>query len=166
MIADEVEPSNWEFEVVVDRSQLAGLDVHLRIFDFWQELAKESYPPAREVFDPIDLRGDLKNVFLAERIIEDGRRRYRMRVHGTAVVAILGRDVSRRSLDEVLPPERVRPLVRGFDRAIERGAGVLESFNSLFPGREHIRVVRLVLPLRGHRPDEAFVLGCLVRQPE
>lgn len=138
--------------------------VHYRVLQLWRSLVLEGTVPSRQSFDPVALRGDLRHVFFVG--VEDGADdlRFLMKVHGSEVNAILGVDATGKYLDELLAESRWRKIVKGFKTCLSQRRPVLEEFSSVFPGREHIQVTRLVLPMSDETGRARFILGSLARK--
>jgi len=153
---------DWRM-VVEDGSPISG--VHMRVHNKWLEMRDGGLAPSRSRFDPAAVRGDLKHIFLVAIAAAETGRRFLMKVHGTEVNNIIGTDVTGKFLDDVLDAARHRKLTEGFDHCLDVGKPILEEFDSVFPGREFIRVSRLVTPLRDEGTDAEFILGSLARRP-
>lgn len=80
----------------------------LRLLELWRsEAAAPDGIPPRRVMSPRLLKSFLRDIALYERVAaEDGRRRYRVRLIGTAFAQILG-DLTGKYIDEAIPQEFV-----------------------------------------------------------
>jgi hypothetical protein len=78
----------------------------MRLLELWQAEAGDGIPP-RRVMSPRLLKSFLRDIAIYERVMGDGgKRRYRVRLMGTAFAQILG-DLTGKFIDEAIPPEFV-----------------------------------------------------------
>lgn len=76
-----------------------------KLWELWHSEAGEDGVPHRRVMSPRLLKSFLRDIAIYEQLIEaDGRRRYRVRLMGTAFAQILG-DLTGKFLDEAIPAE-------------------------------------------------------------
>jgi len=79
----------------------------VRLLELWRSEAGDGGIPLRRVMSPRLLKSFLRDVALYERLRgEDGRRRYRVRLIGTAFAQIMG-DLTGKFVDEAVPAEFV-----------------------------------------------------------
>lgn len=142
----------------------APMDALLR---YWAQLPGDEAVPRKADADPVDLVRILPDVFLCERAAPSRTPAATVRfgVHGTQVAETLGRDLTNKTLDEVLDDMRARAVRRPIDLCLDDRAPVRQRLNSVFPGREWVRVDRLVVPLADARGVCRFALGVLCRLP-
>lgn len=79
-------------------------------------------------------------------LTSDGR--YLCRLMGTAACARLGWDPTGHHIDEALKPEAYRSRKRIFDECLSGGLPIGYFGHLLMPGREHVRYLRLLMPLK------------------
>jgi len=89
-----------------------------RLYAYWQERKGDRRMPARRDIDPIDFAYLLGNIMLID-VIRDPLR-FRVRLHGTALVRLSAYELTGKLLDE-LPDTAYRAY------AIERCRGLVES---------------------------------------
>jgi hypothetical protein len=78
-----------------------------RLLDLWRSEAGDGGIPHRRVMSPRLLKSFLRDIAIYERLKgEDGKRRYRVRLMGTAFAQILG-DLTGKFVDEAVPAEFV-----------------------------------------------------------
>jgi len=138
-------------------------NVHMAVSNLWHSIKDETDIPEKTRFDPIALGGHLQHVFLCKLEILPTSERFLMKVHGTAVNEILSRDLTNCYLDEILPRDRHTKLTFGMKECVEKSEIIYEEFNSVFPGREFIRVSRICCPLYDTLNDTHYILGSLAR---
>ncbi|MBT5264482.1 MAG: PAS domain-containing protein [Rhodospirillaceae bacterium] len=72
-----------------------------KALEYWKSKARGARLPSRADIDPSDMSGYLKWVTLVDVAQENDRVRYRMRLQGTGVADMFGRDVTGRWADEI-----------------------------------------------------------------
>lgn len=119
----------------------------------WYEKAGDDELPHRRAFNARSLKAFLPNVIIADSVEENGRRRYRFRLMGTAICELLG-DHTGKFLDEaVLPPFRERWFAV-LDSANQAGCP-LRIFGRLeYREQDYLALEFMVAPL-GTRPGHA-----------
>lgn len=79
----------------------------MRLLELWRSEAGQAGIPPRRVMSPRLLKPFLRDVALYERLLgEGGKRRYRVRLIGTAFAQILG-DLTGKFIDEAIPTDFV-----------------------------------------------------------
>ena len=68
------------------------------LYAYWKKIQGSRDIPARSDFDPLDIPHLLENIILLD--VERDPLRFRVRVHGTALVKLRGRDLTGHYLDE------------------------------------------------------------------
>lgn len=98
-----VTPPRITFEVA--EGNLADLyDKRLRaLADYWFARRNVDGIVARSAIDPLDFPALLPNVMLIDRIGAQPEERYRFRLAGTDVVSFVGRELTGKHIDELLP---------------------------------------------------------------
>ena len=69
------------------------------IVDYWRSIHPTEGLPGRQHFDPVDVPKLLSNIGLIE--AHENPRRFRIRLYGTALVAVMGEDYTGRWYDEL-----------------------------------------------------------------
>jgi hypothetical protein len=143
----------------------AGADpAFARLHDFWLGKCRDDLLPARTDIDVLELPRDLlRDIALLE--VEpqsDGRRRYRIRLFGSALAAMTGADETGRYYDETLPPAGYAVLDRLLDQVVDEGRVLFLAAPSGAPGRGFLYFGRLALPLAADGRQVDMILA-LVR---
>lgn len=86
----------------------------------WRRQAGERSMPARLEITPRELKNCLSHVIFYERLQEGGRRRYRVRLQGSAYLPITG-DLTGKFVDEAIPPAQAALWEHTLDTVIAEG---------------------------------------------
>jgi hypothetical protein len=90
------------------------------LLDFWQSKRQGRAMPARADFDPLDLRTHLGHLMLVD--VERAPLRFRYRLVGTKITAIIKRDVTGRYFEEIYTGRLLVDLSRAFSTVVETRA--------------------------------------------
>lgn len=133
----------------IGHSQLAALA------QLWSRKASGKRLPAREDFDPAELRPWLGRLMLLD-VVEDGKD-FHYRLHGTGLVELFGEDLTGRAVGK-LDPKRRATLLAEYRRAFETRSPHYVPSKELAE-KKHLHVAKLVLPLAsdGERVDKLMV---------
>jgi hypothetical protein len=114
---------------------------------YWRTAAGDRPMPSRAQIDPIEMRGFLAHVGLAEVTVEaQGAPRYRIRLAGTIIEEVFG-PVTGQPLDEALPPliaERWRLI---FDFAFAARGPIRATTRVIHQGKSFLTAEVLMAPL-------------------
>lgn len=95
-----------------------------KLLDLWRSEAGADGVPHRRVMSPRLLKSFLRDIAIYERLTEeDGRRRYRVRLMGTAFAQILG-DLTGKLVDEAVPAEFVPRWHAALDVTLAEGTAL------------------------------------------
>jgi hypothetical protein len=130
---------------------------------YWADLRHGQPIPPRAGVDPIALAKILPNLFMVRFEGPPRVETLRFSVHGTEVARIVGGDLTGKVLADVLEPAAAARVGRAILACAQGGLPVRERLWSAFPGRDHVRVDRLVLPLLDEVGDVGYACGSLVR---
>ncbi len=135
-------------------------DVLKRVYEYWDGKRGGRRAPARADIDPVDLAGDLPNVFLID--VEDSPRQYHIRLMGQAFIDEFGENVAGRCLHEIDLGEAKDSILAAYDELVAtwEPMHVLTEYSKA-DGRR-IRFERLALPLSSDGKTVDKVLGAMV----
>lgn len=133
---------------------------HEELFTYWaSRRRRRGYLPARRHIDPADMKRHLPSINLIDVLRdEEGRLDYRVRLAGTGLYTVYGKEITGKTLDEAYGA--AAPYWRGeLDKVVagrKPGAGV----HSLsWRGLGHLSVVWLRLPLASNGREVDMILG-------
>jgi hypothetical protein len=137
---------------------------------YWQSKVQPDRLPGRQHIDPTELQPRHLSHLLLLEVMEAAapglRRRYRVRIAGTAFSTIAGRDVTGLYYDEIGAPERVIQVIKALDLVVERRAPVFLSGRLSIPSEDYVWVKRLYLPLAqdGNKVDMILAIWLAERR--
>jgi len=149
---------------------ILGSDCNPRLAELarhWQRLRpigpeRTSLLPGRPHIDPAAMPKLMPAIFFTD--VERGSRlRFRIRLIGTRLARLFARDPTRRYADEVMPGIDDSPLGIALRAVVEsglpnHGGGPV----TLIPGKEYLKIERLLLPLADDGRSVDMVLGMVI----
>ncbi len=116
-----------------------------RLLGDWEARRRGRELPARADFDPVDLKYVLGNLSLVD--VTHNPRRYRFRIHATAVAEHMGFDLTGKAL-EAMPDTQYLALVRKhYDSVVASRRPVMQYRDRLLTDQRVWHCEVLVLPL-------------------
>lgn len=116
------------------------------IYRYWCTKWRDGRMPGRRDIDPIEIPSLLARLTIYE--VERGERmRIRIRLMGSRLRRAAGRDLTGRYLDEELDPGRYSEIHAQTEHLVATGEPQYRDDLLSIHGREHIRMLRLALPL-------------------
>lgn len=126
----------------------------------WEARRGERPMPARVDMDPVELpRGLLGNLFLVD--VEEPPRRFRYRLVGTELTAVMRRELTGRYIDE-MPFLYRKFALPAYEEVMARGAPTYREINAV-EALWRIRYKRLLLPLSDDGARINMILGAIFR---
>lgn len=126
------------------RDHLGGTELEA-LYDYWDSKREHGALPARADIDPIELRGLLRHVVLAE--VVDGGERIRYRLVGTGMVERWGADFTGKHVDEIMQGSYRDFLMRLFQDSIDNQCAVFSRSQFRWDVGRSLDTSRLFLPL-------------------
>ena len=130
----------------------------------WDEKAGGGVP-ARSAFDARSLKQVMPYLIIAERIIEEGKSRWRYRYFGTEMVRLLG-EYTGRYLDQVLPAEHVSRWSFCYDIAIDTPAPMRLMVGYQLAKLDYYDGEVLQVPLANDKGEVNLVMGVTFVRPK
>jgi hypothetical protein len=129
---------------------------HEELFAYWASLREGGRLPARAHIDPRAMKRHLPTVSLIDVRGEDD---YRLRLAGTGLYGVYGREITGKSLDEVYAPEAAAYWRRELGRVVDRRRPGVGCHSLSWRGASHLALLWIRLPLAsdGRRVD--MILG-------
>ena len=131
---------------------------HQELFEYWNSKRGDRIAPTRKDIDPIDLPKLLPYMFIFQ--VQDNPRNYRLSLLGTQLVAVLGRDFTGATFDEMYSDDGASTLRMEYDWVADRAEPYYDELDARWMSKDYIAYRRLLLPLSddGARVDR--LLGC------
>lgn len=119
-----------------------------RLADYLESKAPPRKLPGRQHIDPLEIADLLPYVMLIDVIRQaEGEPRYRIRLMGTEVVAIQGRDGTGKYVEEILTDPEGIAIIRRYDEILRTRQPQFRRGVVATPGRKHIHYERVAFPL-------------------
>jgi hypothetical protein len=132
----------------------------------WHEKARETGWPSRADFDARSLLPFLPHVSIVERVTgEDGARRYRYRLIGTALVRLFG-EATGRFLDESIPAQFLERWTLGYDTVLALRTPVRFLSKFELPQVSWLDGESFSVPLSNGAEPPNMILGALYVTPK
>ena len=130
---------------------------HQEMFAYWASLRRGASLPARVDLHPASMKRLLPTVSLIDVVKEP--RDYRLRLAGTGLYGVYGREITGRTLDDVYNAAAADYWRKELDKVVdERRPGV--GVHSLaWRGAPHMSILWLRLPLASNGKDVDMILG-------
>lgn len=162
-------PDHWALPPSADCDPAFG-----RLHAFWLSRCKGADGdwrlPARSDIDVLEMPRDLlrDTALLEVEPQSDGRRRYRIRLFGSALAAMTGADETGRYYDETVPAAAYAVLQPHLDRTVSEARPMFFAAPSAAPGRGFLYFGRFGLPLAadGRQVDMILALVRLLPNPD
>jgi hypothetical protein len=131
-----------------------------RLYDYWAAQRGGGELPSRAEIDPVEFPWLLGNVLLVD-VLPDGG--FRVRLHGTNLVARAGFDMTGKSMDDYPNPEYAKVALRSFRTVVETRRPFVSDNERTIAGRAYgYETVMLPLSSDGARVD-MLLIGLLYR---
>lgn len=131
---------------------------HIELFEYWQLKRAGRAVPARRDIDPTDIPSLLPNIFIFDVI--HNPRDYVLRLLGTNLVSVLGRDFTGARFDEMYQGNLARTLHHQYDWAVDHWQPVYSRMDASWMKKDYIYYDRLLLPLSSTGETVDKLLGC------
>lgn len=142
---------------------------HAALCDYWRAKIVSGRLPGRADIDPAEMPRDvLSSIYLVtvERGLDTAELHYGYRLVGTNAVRAAGRDITGLTVEEAYPrPEDLVAQRRAYGLVVSTAAPFVDAYPMRIPGREHIAVSRLLLPLASDGMTVDMILGMSVYGP-
>nr|WP_158913011.1 PAS domain-containing protein [Caulobacter sp. S45] len=136
----------------------AAVRAHEELFAYWASRREGSRLPARCQIDPGDFKRHLPTVSLTD-VRHSERRDYRLRLAGTGLYGVYGREITGLSLEDVYDSASVEYWRTQLDGVVD-GRRPAVGFHSMsWRGASHMSLLWLRLPLASNGRDVDMILG-------
>ena len=135
----------------------AAARAHEELFAYWASLRAGGRLPGRRDLDPGAFKRHLPTVSLIDVLPKP--RDYRMRLAGTGLYGVYGREITGRRLAEVYAPPAAEYWRAELDRVVAERRPSVGAHNLAWRGASHLSVLWLRLPLASNGYDVDMLLG-------
>jgi hypothetical protein len=136
----------------------AAIRAHEELFGYWASLRGEAPVPARGRLDPRDMTRLLPTVSLTE-VLPGEAIDYRIRLAGTALYSVYGREITGRRIGEVYNSAAADYWRDELGRIVRERKPAVGVHNMAWRGASHLSLVWIRLPLSTKGAEVDMILG-------
>ena len=136
----------------------AAIRAHEELFAYWSSLKDGGALPARRHVDPKGLKRHLPTVSLIE-VAKGETLDYRIRLAGTALYNVYGREITGRRLADVYNTAAADYWRTELAKVVRDRRPAVGIHNLAWRGASHLSIVWIRLPLAGDGADVDMILG-------
>ena len=130
---------------------------HEELFAYWASRRQGALLPARRNIHPAHFKRHLPTVSLID--VQGSPRDYRLRLAGTGLYSVYGREITGRTLEEVYNTASAEYWRKELDKIVEQGRPGVGVHNFAWRGAGHMSILWLRLPLASNGRDVDMILG-------
>ncbi|USQ98525.1 motility/cell cycle regulatory protein MopJ [Caulobacter sp. RL271] len=130
---------------------------HQEMFAYWASLRRGASLPARVDLHPSSMKRLLPTVSLIDVVSEP--RDYRLRLAGTGLYGVYGREITGRRLDDVYNTAASEYWRKELDKVVDERRPGVGVHNLAWRGAPHMSILWLRLPLATNGKDVDMILG-------
>jgi hypothetical protein len=136
----------------------AAIRAHEELFAYWRSLCEDTPAPPRRRIDPAHMKRLLPTVSLIETPQTTGED-YRVRLAGTGLYNVYGREITGRSFGEVYNSAAADYWRGELDKVVDERRPAAGFHNLSWRGAAHLSILWLRLPLASNGKDVDMILG-------
>jgi hypothetical protein len=136
-------------------SPTAATRAHQEVFSYWASLRQGDRLPGRSDIQPQDLKRLLPTVSLIDVVGRD----YRLRLAGTGLYSVYGREITGRALKDVYSPEAAHYWKSELDQVVRLRRPGVGCHNMAWRGSSHLSLLWMRLPLASDGENVDMILG-------
>jgi len=135
----------------------SAVRAHEELFAYWSSLRQGGRLPGRRQINPCDFKRHLPTVSLIE--VRKEPRDYRLRLAGTGLYSVYGREITGKSLAEVYSPEAVDYWRKQLDEVVDNRRPAVGFHSLAWRGSPHTSLLWIRLPLASDGREVDMILG-------
>jgi len=135
----------------------AAIRAHEELFAYWSSLRVDAPVPPRRRLDPNDMKRLLPTVSLIEAL--PGAGDYRVRLAGTGLYNVYGREITGRSFSEIYNTAAADYWREELGRVVKDRRPGVGVHNLAWRGASHLSLIWIRLPLVTQGSDVDMILG-------
>lgn len=146
-------------------AQSAGARAHEELFAYWASRRDGPRLPCRASIHPAHFKRHLPTVSLID--VSHDPRSYRLRLAGTGLYGVYGREITGHTLDEIYSSAAADYWRQELDQVVEERRPSVGVHNLSWRGAPHVSILWIRLPLASNGKDVDMILGYdgLIGQP-
>jgi hypothetical protein len=130
---------------------------HEELFAYWASLRQDGRLPARAQIGPCQFKRHLPTVSLVD--VRHEPRDYRVRLAGTGLYGVYGREITGKALSDVYAPDAVAYWRSELDRIVEDRRPAVGCHSLAWRGASHLSILWIRLPLASDGKRVDMILG-------
>jgi hypothetical protein len=135
----------------------AGARGHEELFTYWASRRQSGRLPCRASIHPAHFKRHLPTVSLID--VRGDPRSYRVRLAGTGLYPVYGREITGRSLEEIYNSAAAEYWRDELDRVVRDRRPAVGVHNLSWRGAPHVSIIWIRLPLASNGSDVDMILG-------
>jgi hypothetical protein len=136
----------------------SAVRAHEELFAYWASRREGGRLPGRRQIDPSDFKRHLPTVSLID-VRHEPRRDYRLRLAGTGLYGVYGREITGLRLEDVYDDASVRYWRDQLDGVVQEKRPAVGFHSLSWRGASHMSLLWLRLPLAGDGCNVDMILG-------
>jgi len=138
-------------------AQGSGARAHEELFAYWASRRQGARLPCRANIHPAHFKRHLPTVSLID--VENDPREYRLRLAGTGLFNVYGREITGRSLEEIYSSSAADYWRGELDHVVEDRRPAVGIHNLGWRGAPHMSILWIRFPLASNGKDVDMILG-------
>jgi len=136
---------------------VSAVRAHEELFSYWASRRQGGQLPSRACIHPDDFKRHLPTVSLID--VFQNPRDYRLRLAGTGLYGVYGREITGRKLEDVYNSDAAQYWRGELDKVVEDSRPGVGVHNLSWRGTPHLSILWLRLPLASNGADVDMILG-------
>jgi hypothetical protein len=138
-------------------AQASGARAHEELFAYWASRRRAGRLPSRAGIHPSDFKRHLPTVSLID--VGDAPRSYRLRLAGTGLYSVYGREITGRMLEDIYSAAAADYWRTELDHVVEDRRPSVGLHNLAWRGAPHLSILWIRFPLSSNGSDVDMILG-------
>ena len=130
---------------------------HEELFAYWASRRQDGRLPSRAAIHPQHFKRHLPTISLIDVLSEP--RDYRLRLAGTGLYSVYGREITGRTLEDVFAPPAAAYWRTELDKIVESKRPGVGVHSLAWRGATHLSILWLRMPLASNGRDVDMILG-------
>lgn len=130
------------------------------LYEYWNDKRGSRRTPARADIDPLDFAELLPCILMYDVLREPLD--FRMRLFGTRLVSVSGRELTGKMLDEIFPSDAENKFRNELTNICETFEPSLACYDGRWMSKDFVSYERLILPLSEDDTEVNILLGCVI----
>ena len=136
---------------------VSAVRAHEEMFAYWASRREGGQLPGRAAIHPQHFKRHLPTISLIDVLAEP--RDYRLRLAGTGLYSVYGREITGRTLEDVYAPPAAAYWRTELDKIVESKRPGVGVHNLAWRGASHLSILWLRMPLASNGRDVDMILG-------